>query len=254
MIMTRAAAPYVPGTYAKKRPPASEVASQYAREWEMRRRQMTPKAPAPVVIPPSICLSRKIGVGALEVADILARKLRLRVADREILEHMAAQTKLDKDSIRFFDELYPGKTVELSAMIFGKKSFDMSDYLRCLVHAVYSMAAMGSTIFVGRGTHLILPRERTLAVRFIGSDDYRIRRLKAQLQLDEHNAVHTLTKMDREQRAFFKKAFDRRQALASEFDLVFNFDLLHSPKLAAELVARAFRAKFAAEPKTQATP
>jgi hypothetical protein len=40
-----------------------------------------------------------------------------------------------------------------------------------------SMAATGSTIFVGRGTHLILPRDRVLAVRLICSDAFRTERL-----------------------------------------------------------------------------
>lgn len=249
MIMLTPTTPYVPGTYAKKRPGAGQVAAQYVQEWQARRQKLSQIKPLPVEIPACICFSRKVGVGALEVADILARKLHLRVADREILEHMSGETRLDRETVKFYDELYPGKTVELSALLFGKKSFQMDDYLRNLVNAVYSLATMGSTIFVGRGTHLILPRDRVLAVRFICSDGFRIERLASLLNIDTAEAEKTLAKIDREQHAFFKKAFGKKDAPASEFDLVVNFDHLNDPKLAADLVARAFRSKFADEIK-----
>jgi cytidylate kinase len=245
MIMSAPVTPYVPGTYAKKRPEAGQVASQYVREWETRRQKLMQKKALPTEIFPCICISRKIGVGALEIADILAKKLQMKLADREILEHMTSETKLDKESIKFFDELYPGKTVELSAMLFGKKSFDMDDYLRTLMGAVYSLATLGPTIFVGRGTHLVLPRERVLAVRFICSDGYRVNRLASLLHVHPEEAAKTLAKIDKEQAGFFKKAYGRRDAPASEFDLVVNCDHLSSPKLAADIVRRAFRTKFA---------
>lgn len=249
MTMIRTATPYVPGTYLKKRPEASEVVSRYVNDWEARRRRLAQQKGAPLQIPPCVCFSRKIGVGALEIADLLSRKIRLRVADREILERMTGEAGLDKETVQFFDEIYPGKTVELSAMIFGNKSFVMGDYLRSLVSAVLALAATESTIFVGRGTHLILPRERVLAVRFICSDEFRIRRLASLLHVGEAEAAATLAKIDREQRAFFKKAFGKKDASPYEFDMVINCDFLESTSLAAELVSRAFRKKFSGELK-----
>jgi len=247
MMMFNPTTPYVPGTYAKKRPEAEKVAAQYAQEWEKRRQKLLQKKGVPAKIPPCVSFSRKIGVGALEVADILARKLHLRVADREILEHMSVETQLDRETVKFYDELYPGKTVELSALLFGKKSFQKDDYLRNLASAVYSLATLGSTIFVGRGTHLILPRERVLAVRFICSDTFRIERLASLLNLGNDEAAKTLVKIDREQQAFFRKAYGKKDAPGSEFDLVFNFDRLGDSRLAADLVSRCFRKKFGTE-------
>lgn len=239
--------PYVPGTYAKKRPDAVTVAAQYVREWEARRAKTDRKKPVTPEVHPCICFSRKIGVGALEIADMVGRKLHLRVADREILERMSNEARLDPDTIKFYDELYPGKTVELSALLFGKKSYQIDDYLRNLINAVYSMASMGPTIFVGRGTHLILPRDRVLAVRVICSESFRVSRLEELLKVGKAEAERTLAKIDREQQAFFKKAFNCKDAPASEFDLVINFDHLSDPALAAELVIRCYRTKFAVE-------
>jgi cytidylate kinase len=247
MMMSTLSTLYVPGTYARKRPEAEKLAAQYVQEWEARRQKTAQKKPKTTEIPPCICFSRKVGVGALEVADILARKLHLRVADREILEHMSGEARLDRETVKNYDELYPGKTVELSALLFGKKSFQMDDYLRNLVSAVYSIATLGSTIFVGRGAHLIMPRDRVLAVRLVCSDRFRIARLSSLLKVDTAEAEKTLAKIDREQTAFFKKAFGKKDAPASEFDLVINFDHLSDPRLAADVVARCFRNKFSIE-------
>ncbi len=237
---------YVPGIYAKKRPESSQLASRYVREWEDRRRKLQKTQAATAEIRPCICVSRKIGVGALEVADLLARKVGLRVADREILEHMSRDSSLGRETIAFFDEMYPGRAVEMSALLFAEKSFVMGDYLRSLVNAVYALATTASTIFVGRGTHLLLPRERILAVRLICSDPYRIKRLSSLLSVDAREAARTLAKIDKEQRAFFKKAYGRKDAPASEFDLVINCDHFSDPRWCADLVARAYRRKFPA--------
>lgn len=238
---------YVPGTYAKQRPTAAQLSDQYIRDWEGRRLRMkTPKS-EPARIEPAICFSRKIGAGALEVADILAEKLKYRVVDREILDHMAMEKKISKETIEFFDERYPGKMSEFASMLFAEKSFIMSDYIRIFFSAVFTFADMGSTIFVGRGIHLILPRDRVLAVRIICSDQYRTERLGKILDIEANEAEKLLYRIDKEQRTFFKKAFGKKEASPYEFDLVINCDFISEPRAAAEIVAQAFKQKFAEE-------
>jgi hypothetical protein len=222
-----------------------KVAAQYVQEWEARRQKISQKKPRrPNSRPASVFAQGRRR--ALEVADILARKLHLRVADREILEHMSGETRLDQETVKFYDELYPGKTVELSALLFGKKSFQMDDYLRNLVNSVYTLATIGSTIFVGRGTHLILPRNRVLAVRFICSDAFRTERLASLLNIKVSEAVKTLAKIDRS-RSLLQESFGKKAAPASS-STQFNFDHLKDPRLAADLVARCFR-KIQIEPE-----
>ena len=245
-MMMNPTTPYVPGTYAKKRPEAGKVAAQYVQEWEARRQKLSQKRPASTEIPPCICFSRKVGVGAMEVADILARKLHMRVADREILEHMSGETRLDKETVKFYDELYPGKTVELSALLFGKKSFQMDDYLRNLVNAVYSIAAVGSTIFVGRGPTDPPPRPRPgRAADLLGQLPNRTTGIAAE---DRRRRGRQDAHQNRPgAESLLQEAFGKKDAPASEFDLVVNFDHLGEPRLAADLVARCFRKKFLIE-------
>jgi len=238
---------YVPGMHARQRPNAAHLAGQFISEWHQRYLKLKGKKFEPSEIPPIICFSRKIGGGALEIADLLAEKIDYRIVDRELLEHIAKDKDLSKKTVEFFDERYPGKMSELAAMLFGEKSFIMSDYVKNLISAVFTFANMGSTIFVGRGIHLILPRDRVLAVRTICSDKYRIKRLADILDVEEDEAEKLLHHIDREQRAFFKKAFGRKDASPYEFDVVINSDFFNGSQAAAEVIACAFKEKFAAE-------
>jgi cytidylate kinase len=247
MAINRSKLKYIPGTYAKKRPDSAQLAGQYIKAWSQRQLKMKGQKIEPTQIPPTICFSRKIGGGALEIADLLAEKIRYQVVDRELLEHIAQDKELSKKTVDFFDERYPGKMSELATMLFGEKSFIMSDYVKNLIRAVFTFANLGSSIFVGRGAHLILPRARVLAVRIICSDKYRIKRLADILDVEENEAEKMLQRIDQEQRAFFKKAFGKKDASPYEFDLVINSDFISGPRAAAEVVARAFKEKFASE-------
>jgi cytidylate kinase len=247
MTTSVAARRYLPGTYAQKRPDAAQRAQHYVRQWEQIKGKRQAKRPVPAVLAPTICISRKIGVGALEIADLLSQKIGHRVADRIIIDHIASDAALGAQTVAFFDERHPGQMNQIAAFLFGEKSFVMSDYMRQLVGAVFSLAESEATIFVGRGAHLILPRERVLAVRCISSRDYRIKRVADILGGSEAEARKELDEADQEQRRFFKKAFGKKDAPPDEFDLVINCDFLDRPEWAADIVRQAFQSKFSEE-------
>lgn len=234
---------YTPGAYAKKRPEAESVAQKYISDMEKGPERMR-RSFSTVNIPPCICFSRKIGVGALEIADIVSSRTGLKVVDREILEHIATSNELSKKTIRAFDEKYPGRLKEVLSAIYGEKSFAGNEFARQLFSTVFSLAGMGSTIFVGRGTHLMLPRERVLAVRFIASKEFRTKRLAEALSVSEDEASPKLDQIDAEQKDYFKNIFNVDIASAYEFDMIINREHLRSTELAARLVETAFREKF----------
>ena len=246
MKVTTGGTKYVPGFYGKKRPSPAVSIDNYYREWEKRQLEMKKKKPKPEM-PPTICFSRKIGVGALEVADILAEKINYHVFDREILEHMASNAKVSEKTVAFFDELYSGKLMEFGKFLFGEKSFIKSDYARHLYQTVLSLAYLEPSIFVGRGTHLILPRDRILAVRCIGGREHRIKRLAKILNITMKDAEWKLDIIDKEQKDFFKKVHGKKAASPYEFDMVINFDYLSKPQGVADIVEKAFYTKFGSE-------
>jgi cytidylate kinase len=223
------------------------MAALYAKAWEKRLLEEKTQKGKPTRIAPTICFSRKIGVGALEIADQVAEQMSYRVADRLIIERIAENRDLRNKTVAFFDERYPGKLTELSTLLFGEKSFIMSDYMRGLCSAVFALAENEPTIFVGRGAHLLLPRDRVLAVRCIASREYRTRRLANILGVSAEEAGKKLDVADSEQRIYFRRAFGKKDALPDEFDLVINCDYIGGSQNAAAVVVAACQAKFKGE-------
>ena len=234
---------YNPGQYRKKRLTAAQWSDAHIQKWTNRQASDAAK-PSAALDSPVICFSRKLGGGALEIADILSEKINFRVIDREILEHMAEQKNLTEETVAFFDERYPGRMSELLAMLIAEKSFIKSDYARQLAKSAIALADLEPTIFVGRGVHLMLPRERVLAVRCICSQEFRVKRLADQLGIGQKRAEARLSEIDKEQRDFFKRIYHKKDASPYEFDLVINRDYLSNAEDAAAVVACAYERKF----------
>lgn len=238
---------YVPGAYVKRKPGAEELVGHYVRSWEKRQLDAEARKKAAAgteALPPCIAFSRKIGVGALEIADLVAGRLGYRVADRELIEQIANASNVSENAIAFFDERFPGYVNRTFKYLFGEKSFIDSDYSRHLFSAVLAIAGLEPTVFVGRGAHLILPRDRVLAVRCIASDDFRAKRIAGMFRASADDAAKRLRDIDKAQAGFFKKVFGKKAASPYEFDIVVNLDHLSDPEVVADIVALAFERKF----------
>jgi len=235
---------YVPGIYARPRPSASEMANRYILEWDEKHREIKEKEAQAVEYPPTLCISRKLASGAVEIADLVAEKIGYRVVDQQILQHIATNASLSEKTVAIFDERYPGKLSELVTLAFGEKAFIKSDYAKHLFSSVYAIAALGPTIFVGRGVHLLLAREKVLAVRIISSDQFRIRRLVSLMNISREEAAKQISELDRMQAAFFKEVFNKKDASPYEFDIVINCDYIKELRSAADIILTAFRRKF----------
>jgi len=234
---------YGPGVLGYKRPDTIVAVHNYFRELEKRHLELK-RIRSKAKFQPAICFSRQIGVGVLEVADILAKKIGYRVIDREILEHIAKDKKLSEKTVAFLNEQYPDVIIEYLSWIIGEKAFAKSESIDALFKTILSFATLEPSIFVGRGAYLLLPREQILAVRFIASYEHRIKRLANLLNMTGKEAANNLDQADKEQRLFFKQVYGKKSITPDEFDMVINFDYIDKPRWAAEIVAQAFKEKF----------
>jgi hypothetical protein len=197
-----------------------------------------------VKIFPTICFSRKIGVGALELAEILAKSLKYRLVDREIIEHLSSETELSHQSIATFDERYPGKIREFLGRILGDRLFDMNEYARHLFITASFLAHMEKTIFVGRGIHLMLPRDRVFAVRCISSIHHRVQHVAKSLKVSSVKARRIIEQADLEQKEFFSRVHGKSQALPEEFDVILNLDYTQDLNAAADAIKALLISRF----------
>ena len=120
MVVQIGSIKYIPGMYEKKRPTGSQLADKYFRDLDQKLIEKKKKEKRPEIFP-TICFSRKIGVGALEIGDILAKKINYNVVDRELLMHISQEAKLSEKTVAYFDERYPGVLNEFAKLLFGEK-------------------------------------------------------------------------------------------------------------------------------------
>ena len=229
------------------------LAGHNIRQWDERRLESI-KGYGEEKLPPTICFSRRIGAGALEIAEIFASMLGCPVINREIIDHIADEAELSDKTVRLFDGRYPGKLREFVAMAFGEKSFVQSDYNKHLFNVVFSLAGMGSNVFVGRGIHLVLPRDRVLAVRITASREFRVRRIMDGMDLSLDQAELVLDRVDDEQRAFFRNVYGKKTAESGEFDLIINRDHIRDSRIAAKIISLAYGQKFGIDGKGEGPP
>ncbi|MBF0529254.1 MAG: cytidylate kinase-like family protein [Deltaproteobacteria bacterium] len=236
---------YLPGTYSRKGRNAAELSDEYIKRW-LQKPAGPEEFSTEYAIPPSICLSREIGVGALEIADALSRKIGFRVLDREILELIAEKAGTGESAVFRFDERYLGKRYDFFLQAFTKKPFAKTQYLKHLFNVVTSIATEESCIFVGRGVHHLLSGNRILAVRIIASKDYRIKRIKELMAINEKQAEERIEEVDREQKEFFKNIYGQKHPSDYDFDLIINRNLFTEEKWVVEVMEQAFKQKFGA--------
>lgn len=234
---------YVPGMYRPGKPNVQAQIDKVFDDWQRQRKMDAAETGDGF---PVICFSRRIGVGALEIADILAGQIGYHVIDREILEYLANRRDTAPELAVAIDRQCPCETKDDLEILFGVKSFHKSEYSRLLFRAIFSFAALGPAIFVGRGAHLILPRDRVLAVRLICSDSFRTARIAGILGIDEADAWSRLQQLDAEQQRFFETIYGTTGDSPDEYDIVVNRDFFHDPAQVADIVRTALVQKFGA--------
>ncbi|RZB38506.1 MAG: hypothetical protein SRB2_00254 [Desulfobacteraceae bacterium Eth-SRB2] len=238
---------YFPGIYAHKKPGAAELADRYVRKWNKEQKKMETEDIQPSKLLPIICLSRIIGVGAVEIADILAKKIGYRVVDRQILEHITNEIRLSNITTASFDRRYPEKISEYLSRLFNEKPFPDNEYNRHLFATMFAIAGLGPTIFIGWGTHLVLPRNRVMGVRLVCSKEYRTKRWATLLKVGEQEIQKKLEELNLKQSYFYKKVYNLEKVSSQEFDLIINCDYVKEPEWAAEIILVNFKKKFASE-------
>lgn len=231
---------YIPGMYNKKKTNTQGMFEELFNDWQQRRLRESDSGKQH----PVICFSRKIGVGALEIADILASQIGYHVIDREILEYLANRKGTDPKVAAFYDENCLREIEDTSANIFGAKIHPESEYSQLLFRAIFSFAMIGPAIFVGRGAHLLLPRERVVAVRLICSDSFRSARISSMLNISESDAFSRLKQLDEKQQRFFLKIYGVKEDSPDEYDIIINRDFFKDPAQVAEIVKTVFVQRF----------
>lgn len=222
----------------------SEAAEHQMRTWalqmesQQRLKEGAGKASPDKLIHPYIAISREVGVGASEIAKVIASKSGWKVFDRELLDYMVEHYHWSRVALDFVDE----RTVSWFHEAFGKwltkQLVSQAEFVHRLGRIVVLAAQHESTVFVGRGAQFILPRDIGLAVRVIAPLDYRVQQIMERHQCTARDAERTITEIERGRADFVKRYFHHDVADPHLYDLVINLEHI-APDAAADLILSA---------------
>lgn len=222
-----------------------DLAEENVNKWIAERSKLVERRKEEVHSqPPTIVFSRKIGSGAIEVAQMLADMTGYFVLDRQVLEYIASDAKLTTKTVEAFDERGENRIHDYINSLFREKSFTISDYTRHLFSAIAAISRLGKAIIVGRGAHYVLERDKILSVYLTASDEYRIKRMVGLYDaVTAKEAKAKLKALDQEQKEFFARIFNVKTFDPTTYDLIICKDHV-STDAAAKILLAAFKEKF----------
>lgn len=205
-----------------------------------------------------INIGRQLGSGGKTVGEIIARRLGVKLYDKELINLAADQSGLCPEIFEKADEteskgLFPTLMGYLRAPFAGDDGgvtnvLSSEALFKIQSDVIRDVAARESCVFVGRCADYIL-REHPRSVNvFITADDAcRIRRLCDRHGCTEEEARATMARIDARRSAYYNYYSSRTWGVASTYHLCLNSSVLGeegTADLVLEFAARKLNTKF----------
>ncbi|MGB5999581.1 MAG: cytidylate kinase-like family protein, partial [Thermoanaerobaculia bacterium] len=188
-------------------PDLSRLVEKQVRNWELARSQrISTPTPEREEVEDFLCVSRMVGVDDRQVAVLIGERLGWPVFDREILEAMAGDddfrrqiyTSMDQRDLSWWEEA-------LRSLM--DRDFVRNDYFHRLCETLLSLSRQGSSVFLGRGADLVLPRNRGFRVRLVAPLTTRTERYAELTGLSPKKARAEIARIEKERAEFLQRHF-----------------------------------------------
>ncbi|MDR1444546.1 MAG: cytidylate kinase family protein [Treponema sp.] len=175
-----------------------------------------------------ITFSRELAALGDETAHELAKQLNYRFIDKQTLEDQIKSWGVAGPKLEKYDERKPSFWASLSQ--------DRDDYVHFLKTAMYTEAAQGGCIFIGRGASMVLGNvPGVVTVFLVAPQNIRIERVKSYFQCDEKRARQIIDQSDHDRSGFHRYFFDVEWKDPGNYHLSLNTGYLH-PAACADIV------------------
>lgn len=174
------------------------------------------------VLRPAVAISRQAGAGGSSLARLVGRRLGWQVLDRELLANLADELSLDRELLRLVDETRLSWFGESVVNLIEPRVLSQDECLARLVKLVFFSLAERPAVIVGRGAHVFLPRETTLAVRVVAAEADRIAHVARLRSLDQRAARRWVDETDAARATFVRHHFKMDIAAPEAYDLTVN--------------------------------
>jgi cytidylate kinase len=193
-----------------------------------------------------ICISHTTGAAGDEVGLLVARRLRFRYLDEEVIGRAAALGQVSPEALLDAEQRKPAlaalfrnlRTAALSTE--GEPPVaDQTETHRALIrNAIHATADEGKVVIVSHAASITLgPRQDVLRVLVTASQETRVARLAAN-DADGRAARQVIRKSDAGRAAYLKSFYGVSRERPTHYDLVVNTDNI-APEEAAECIAAA---------------
>lgn len=211
---------------------------QYLSERVRKEQDQTQREPGPV-----ITISRQYGCYGSEIARLLSEHLNTTVKEKrgqyqwkwiakEVLDEAAKTLDTNPSKIAHVFAANERSFFEDMAIAFSIKRYARDPQIKKLIsEIVKKYAEQGHAIIVGRaGCVLAKHIKKSLHVRLIAPDQYRINQIMKRFDLDKKAAIKRIKERD-EERKKFMKFYKGDKPEAEMFDLILNRDKLSSQEI-----------------------
>ena len=197
-----------------------------------------------------VCISRTLGAGGEEVAQLVAEQLGFRYVDDEIVRRAAeiagvsaeevAQAEHSKPLVsRILEALSTVPAVSEGGFIPPPITSPGVTYSHLIEHVVRETAEGKDVVIVAHGaSHVLGGRPEVLRVLITASPEARVSRLARESAIDEKSATKSVEDSDKERARYLERFYHVKQELPVHYDLTLNTDLV-TPATAAALIAAA---------------
>jgi len=180
-----------------------------------------------------ITISHSTGSGGHQIAQMVARSLKLELFDDLRLQQEASKLGISNDDIRGMNEKAPG----FFDQILSRKP---EMYLEFMEALIYEVARKGTGVIIGHGSQMLLRDfDCALHVFIQASETIRIEEFKNRNNLSREAAEKLIRKSDRERAGFFRFAFQLEGSDPGLYDLVINTGKMSSATAARLIVETA---------------
>ena len=154
---------------------------------------------------PVISITREPGCGGEHIAKTIAQALGLMLYDGQLVEAIAKDAHVSARVVATLDEKVRSQLDDwLSSFSAGSISADQ--YMQSLRSVLFTLAAHGNAVIVGRGANFVLPADRkTLGLCLVAPLELRVNNMMKELRLSSDGARQHIAYLERERRQWVKQ-------------------------------------------------
>jgi cytidylate kinase len=186
----------------------------------------------------TIAISRQSGARGTTTARAVGKRLGWAVYDRELVERIAQDIKVQASLLEGVDEKKVGWLQEFMGSLTSAPVVSDIAFVHRMVKTIASLVAHGDCVLVGRGVAHLLPVETTLRVRLVAPVACRVAAMSRKLGVSEEEAAIEVAAIDRQRVQFVRDHFNKDTTDPSLYDLVLNTERF-SVEQCADLIVDA---------------